>query len=211
VNALARLALLCALAGCASTPKVETELVHARVTADYATYRIERVGLLPFRGEVTDPEQQRALQAAFARSLARRVDFEVVLLSSEDLEEVPASEPLRRGWVQPATVLSLGRRYALDALLCGTVAEAQSFTPLKLALQVDLVATETGLPVWSASTCLDGGEERVRQALQAWHAAQRNQETGGEAWDLALVSPRRFTEFAVEEIARSLSASTGGR
>jgi hypothetical protein len=195
------------LTGCATTAKVETELVHARVTADYATYRVERVGLLPFRGEVRDAEQQRALQAAFARSLAHHARFEVVVLAAEDLEEVPESEPLRRGWVRPETVLSLGRRYALDGLLCGTIAEAQSFTPLKLALQVDLVATETGLPIWSASTSLDGGEEQVRSAVQAWHDEQRNQESGGEPWDLSLVSPRRFAEFAVEEIARALSTS----
>lgn len=212
MNARARLAavLVLALGGCASTPKLEARLVHARVTADYATYRVERIGLLPFQGEVADEEQQRALQAAFARSLSRHAAFEVVVLSSADLEEVPASEPLRRGWVQPATVIALGRRYALDGLLCGTIAESQSFTPLKLSIQVDLVAGETGLPIWSAATSLDGGEERVRSALQAWHEGQRNQATGGESWELALVSPRRFAEFAVEEIARSFSASTRG-
>ena len=198
--------LLCGivLGACATTAGDDGALTRVRVTGDYESYRIARVGLLPFRGEEIDAEQGRALQSAFASSFGAVARFEILTLDDADLEEVPESEPFRRGWTKPATVLALGRRYDLDAILVGTVGEVQSFAPQKLALEIDLVATETGLPIWSASLVLDAGEERVRRAIEAWHASDRDGGEAAESWELALISPRRFAEFAAAEIATTL-------
>ena len=209
-TALALAAAIAASAGCAIGAREDAPLARARVTADYASYRIARVGILPFRadrGEDTSGEQSRALQAAFVRELGRVARFEIVALDAADLEEIPESEPFRRGWTRPATVLELGRRYDLDAILAGTIAGSQSFAPQKLALEIDLVSTETGLPIWSSGIALDAGEERTRTALAAWHGGRREGEGGGEGWELALISPRRFAEFAAAEIARGLPAA----
>jgi len=193
-----------ALAACASKRLAVGNLARARVATDYASYRLVRVGLLPFRGAGVAPEQGRLLQAAFAQSIGAAARFEIVALDDADLEEVPASEPLRRGWTKPATVLALGRRYDLDALLVGTVTDAQAFAPQKLGLEIDLVATETGIAIWSSAVALDASEARGRQALEAWHAKNRAGGEGSESWELALISPRRFAEFAAAEVAATL-------
>lgn len=197
-------AVLAPLAGCASGRVDAGVLAQARVTADYATYRVRRVGVLPFRGVALPPDDAAAMQDAFAQALAREAGFEIVTLGSSDLEEVPTSEPLRRGYVNPQTVLAIGRRYDVDAIVAGTVREARPFAPQRLSVDVDLIATETGLPIWSAGVALDAADARTRAALERWHEEHRAGEAGGEPWDLALISPRRFTQFAAAEIAAAL-------
>ena len=203
-RALLLLAALAPLAGCAADKAEVSALARSRVAADYATYRVRRVGVLPFRGVALPPDDARAMQDAFAQALAREAGFEIVTLGPADLEEVPESEPLRRGYVRPETVLAIGRRYDVDAIVAGTVREARPFAPQRLAVDLDLVASETGLPIWSAGVALDAADARTRAALERWHATRRAGGAGGEAWDLTLISPRRFAEFAAAEVAAAL-------
>jgi hypothetical protein len=101
-------------------------------------------------------------------------------------------------------VLALARRYNLDALFVGTVSDVQSFPPQKLALELDLVAVETGLAIWSAEAYLDVSQERVRAELEQWHGRERAASEESESWELTLLSPRRFAQFAAAVVASSL-------
>lgn len=194
--------LLCA--GCAAAASTPTCLATARVTPDFKSYPLARVGLIPLAGRALDPEQQASLQDVLASELARSSAFEIVVLDARDLEEVPESEPMRRGCFRPATVLALARRYNLDAVLAGTVTDYQAFAPQRLGLSIDLVAVETGMAIWSGSVLLDASLEPVQQSLAAWHASQQVTECANESLDVYLLSPRRFAQFAASQIAQVL-------
>lgn len=203
MRALALFAIL-VCAGCTAVASPPTCLATARVTPDFKSYPLVRVGLIPLAGRALEPEQQESLQAALASELARSSPFEIVVLDTLDLEEVPESEPTRRGSFRPATVLALARRYNLDAVLAGTVTDYQAFAPQRLGLSIDLVAVETGLPIWSASVKLDASHEPVQQSLAAWHAAQQVADRATESLDVYWLSPRRFAQFAAAQIAQLL-------
>ena len=118
-------------------------------------------------------------------------------------------EPTIDGYVEnlretfAATPIELAKRYGLDAVVIGDVRRAQWFPPQRLDLSVDLIAVETGLPIWSGSVDLDSGDERVRTALKRWYRHERRGEDArGETWELYLLSPRLFFEFAAAQTAR---------
>lgn len=198
--ALSALLALGALAsGCVSGPREVPVLATAQVAEDFETYRLRRIGLPPVEGELVDVEHALALQASLFAELSRTTPYELVALAPDDLAEVLASEPHRRGTYAPRTVAEIARRYRLDGLLFGTVTHQRYFPPQQLSVQVDLVAAETGLVIWSASVHLDATDPRVRAGLELWG--------GGEVdgtWQVALLSPDRFARFAAWQIASVL-------
>lgn len=200
--ALGALALLVFAPACATM--VDTSpFARSQHASDIESYTLRRVGVLPFTGPGLDVECARVSAEAFASALAREASFEVRLLDVRDLEEVPASETFRRGWTRPATPIELARRYGLDAVVVGDVRRAQWFPPQRLELAVDLIAVETGLPIWTSAVELDSGDERVRTEMRSWYRHQRRgDDARGESWELYLLSPRLFFTFAAEQLAR---------
>ncbi len=198
------LALGVGLSACSSTRANVGNLAHASVTSDFQTYGLRRVGLLPFQGDGLDVESARELQAAFATELAAGSGLEIVPLAQADLEEVQKSEPFRRGSIKPATVLALAKRFRLDGLFAGTVTDARGYAPLRLCVDLDLVASETGLSIWSASAQLDASDERVRLGLEQWIQKNRAASAANEGSEIYLMSPRRFAQFAAAQIAALL-------
>ena len=203
-----RAALLAVLAlaagGCQAThvgppPKLAT----FHVATDFDTYRIHRVGLMPFDGEALTDEEAASMQMSFLVELSRTAPFELVLLDEKDLAEVRESAPYERGWYRPKTIIEVTKRYSLDAVMFGTVVQQQYYPPQMLSVQMDMVAAETGLVVWTAAVHLDANDDRVRQGLQSFYGAGGRDDVDGE-WSLSLLSPRRFSRFAAWQLAAGL-------
>ena len=197
-------AVLALLVGCQVSPPPTPlpSLATARFATDFNTYRLQRVGLLPLTGANISTEQSQMLQAAFMVELSHAADVELVRLEAHDLEEVPGSEPYRRGRYLPRTILELAHRFQLDALLVGTVTHIQAFPPQALSISLDLVSCETGMVLWSSSVNLDAGDRDVHDSLAAWAALQRSSTGSRESLQLTLISPSRFARFAAYEVAR---------
>lgn len=196
------LGLLLALAGCLARPLRMPELASSRVVEDIDTYRLSRVGILPFSGADVGAEQALALQAAFHSELSRSVPFELVPLEARDLAEIEESDPQRLGWYRPRTIIELSRRYSLDGLVFGSVTQQRFFPPQILSVQVELVSAETGLVLWSSAVHLDGADPRVQEGLELFYGSSSRDTSGSPAWDVALLSPERFARFAAYQIAR---------
>lgn len=199
------LALACCLAAACATAQEPPGLAHAEADLDYESYRLRRVGLVPFAGTAAGPEHSRVLQEAFLNEFASQAPFEVVALDEQALAEVVRSEPYRRGRLKPQTVLQLARRFSLDGLLIGTVTSVNAYPPQVLGLELDLVACETGLPIWSSRVQMDAADPRVRDAIMAFARAQ---EGTGAPRDVGLtfISPSRFARFAAYQVAGTLPA-----
>ena len=176
----------------------------ARMVTDFDSYELTRVGLIPWRSDQLSENQLIDLQSAFYSELSRSTNFEIISLKPSDLEEIPTSDPVRRGWYKPRTILEISDRYQLDGVLIGTITDAQTFHPQRLSIQVDLVSSETGVPLWTASMHIDAADDRVRDAVQRFYSHGDGENSSGEPWELALLSPRRFTRFAAWQISRLL-------
>lgn len=202
---IALIVLACLLSACTTT-RSEVELFGtARVVRDFNTYQLQRVGLIPLGGQRLAPEQASVLQSTFYSELSRSTSFEIVMLDADDLAEVPTSDPVRRGWYNPRTILGVSERFQLDGLLIGTITDLQTFHPQRLSVQFDLVSAETGQALWSSTVHLDAGDQAVRQGLEAFYSFGEGESASSEEpWQLALMSPRRFARFAAWQVSRLL-------
>lgn len=203
IRSVLSLALAAACAACATPAPMMPSLATAEVAADFETYRLKRVGVMPFAGPEVTPEQSHALQLALHAEISRSTPYEVVLLAPDDVAEVDASEPYRRGWYLPRTIITLSRRYSLDAILFGTVTQQRSYPPLSLSLQADLVSAETGLVIWTSSVHMDTNDPEVREGLEAYYGSTAP-EGFSPGWEVGMLSPERFARFAAYQIARVL-------
>lgn len=192
---------LALLASCQATSGSVASLATTRVAADRDLYSLRRIGILPVRGVGMRAEDARAFEGALAAQLGAKWHAEIVPLESRDVEAVPENESFRLGRIEPDAILKLSRRYNLDALVQATFTERRAYAPQRLGVEVELTSCETGLPIWSASLRLDGASERMQQALHQWFAEERQSDAGGEAWELYLLSPVRFAEFAAAQVA----------
>lgn len=197
--------VLMGTAGCRlSGPLEMPELARARVTPDFATYSVRRVGIMPFVGRDLSPGRGRELQDAFYHELGASTPYELVLLDTSDVAEIERSEPFRRGWYKPRTIIRLSKRYNLDAIFFGTVTHERFYSPLGLSLQTELVAAETGLVLWSSTVQLDAADPRVADGLQLFYGPEHDAPPDGPSWHLALLSPERLARFAAYQVARLL-------
>ncbi len=204
MNAWSRWSLvaLASLAACRAAPTVTTPLGHASRSADRASYELRRVGFLPIENRAGGEQDLNGLQGALALELARSARFEALVLDPADIEETVQSAPHRKGWYDPRTVLQLSQRFALDALVVTSLTQAQAYPPQQLVLQLDMIACETGLVVWTAHLQLDAADREVRQAIHAYRDARRSMEDQPEPVEWTLLSPERFARFAAYELAR---------
>lgn len=199
------LLLLLPLFACVSVPQQVEHLATARIAPDFETYTIHRVGLVPLLGRPLDPEQGEVLHSAIFTELSRKTPYEIVPLSGHDLEYICVDDPYIRGRYEPQAIIDLSRRFHLDAIVVGTVTDYQYYTPQRLSLQLNLVAAETGASIWSSSVHLDATADKVQTAVRDFYEANESlEETGGQGWEIALLSPRLFARFAVWQTLRLL-------
>ncbi|MBL8861951.1 MAG: hypothetical protein JNK02_08050 [Planctomycetes bacterium] len=203
LSALIMAYLTVLVAGCASTDTWSSvPLGTARAAADFRTYDLRRVGVLPPSGESLPPEFVAALRDALAAAFAAETPYEIVPLGLSELESIGPVEPFRTGRTQPEPILALARRAGLDGILVPRVTELRSYEPVQLGLEVELVAVETGFSIWSARVRTDAADRRTIEAVQAWQIGARMGGPTERAVDL--MSPRRMGEFAAWEVARLL-------
>jgi TolB-like protein len=200
------LCLLAGVSGCELTGNgvwPQATLARSHSASDIATYRVQRVAVVPFTGSDLTADSARDLEDGLALELAPRVSFEIVQLSAADLAEIPRAEPYRRGWYASRTLLEIAERFRVDAILVGTVREFSAYTPQRIATQVELVSCETGQIAWSSSVELDARNTRVIKAIEAWCVLERGSDNSPGDEALAYLSPAVFARFATRELARS--------
>jgi len=199
-------ALVCLLSlvftSCGSTPTKQVPLLATgKITSDFTSYTIRRVGLLPIHAESDEAGFDGSLEQAFHAELVAATDYEVVALSQHDLLEVDALQPFRRGSYSASTLRELRRRFLLDAVAVGAVSNQRVVPPLRLGMQLDLISCETGATLWSSRVLLDAADAETRESLEIW-AEQHTDASGGA--ELVLLSPRRFARFAAWQLMQLL-------
>lgn len=203
-----RLAVLLAGAGlmssCVFSPAEVPLMGSAKVTSDFDTYQVRRVGLVPFGAvdqEVLAAHEVGALETTFHAEFASGTDYDIVPLRGLDLMGVVAPDPFRAGWYSPEGVLTLRDRYRLDALLVGTITSRRIVPPQVLGVQLDLVSCETGATIWTCDLILDASRESTRDAIEIWARRELGDPDGAP---LTLLSPKKFAHFAAFQMARLL-------
>jgi len=187
-------------AGPASRPPIP--IGTARAAADFESYDLRRVGVMPPQGDGLDPDFVLALRDSLAGAFSAETSYELLPLGAAELESVGTLDPVRTGKTRPETILEVARRTGLDGLLTARVVDLRPYEPVRLGIEVDLIAVETGLVIWSSQVRVDTGDAYTLEAIAAWQGSTR---AGGEAERAVdLLSPRRLGEFAAAQVAMLL-------
>jgi len=191
------------VAGCGVTgTKAMLPIGTARATADFASYDLRRVGVLPPRGEVLEPELAIALRDALAAAFVAETSYEIVPLGEREMESIERLDPARTGRIPPEAILEIARRAGLDAVFATRVVDLRPYEPVRLGIEVDLITVETGLVTWSAQVRVDTGDSRTLDVIETWQLSTR---AGGESERAVdILSPRRLAEFAAAQVAMLL-------
>lgn len=202
---LLALTTLLGLASCASSPRPVESMARAQIASDFETYEIHRVGILPIVGHSLGVEQREVLSAALFTEFSNSTRYEIVPLALSDLEEIEVGSPYLRGRYHSEAVIEIARRFRLDGAIVVTVTDYQFYAPQRLSLQLDLVASETGAAIWSSSLHLDATVPSCQRAVEAFYENSGSMENeSGNGWEIALLSPRLFAQFAAWQVARLL-------
>ena len=194
-----------ALAACA-TPAPAPLMGSARIAADFDSYRLQRVALLPFRAVdrttgTLAAHEVGSLETSFHTELASGTPYDLIPLRGEDLAAVLPPDPFRDGWYTPDAIRLLRDRFHLDGVMVGTITSRRVVPPQVLGVQLDLISCETGATIWSADLMLDAARTDVQEAVATWSNDDLGREDGGA---MVLLSPRRYAHFAAYQLARLL-------
>ncbi len=201
--ALSVAASMLALCACSSTgTKAMVPIGTARASADFASYDVHRVGVLPPRGDDVSDDLAEALRDAMRAAFASETSYELIPIGASELESISAPDSTRTGRTDPHTVLEVARRAGLDAILATRVVDFRAYEPVRLGLEVDLIAVETGLVTWSSQVRVDVGDQATLEAIRSWQESRRVGGANERAIDL--LSPRRIAEFAAAQVAMLL-------
>ncbi len=202
-HALGMLLITVVAASCASMETREmVPIGTAKASADFASYDLRRVGVLPPRGENLDADLSDALRDALRAAFAAETPYEMIPIGASELESLDNPDSTRTGRTEPRIVLEVARRAGLDAILATRVVDLRFYEPVRLGLEVDLIAVETGLVTWSAQVRVDVGDLRTLDAIQSWQESRRAGNESDRAVDV--LSPRRIGEFAAAQVAMLL-------
>ncbi|MEC8493720.1 MAG: hypothetical protein VXZ39_02285 [Planctomycetota bacterium] len=194
-----------ALAACVTAGPVPM-MGSARIAADFDTYRLQRVALLPFRAVdrtsgTLAAHEVGTLETSFHAELASATPYDLIPLRGEDLAAVLPPDPFRDGWYTPDAIRLLRDRFHLDGIMVGTITSRRVVPPQVLGVQLDLISCETGATIWSADLMLDAARNDVQEAVAVWSEGSLGKDDGGA---MVLLSPRRYAHFAAHQLARLL-------
>ncbi|MDF1839109.1 MAG: hypothetical protein P1V35_14675 [Planctomycetota bacterium] len=191
--------MLClVVVACTTTQGPRVNLASARVVSDFDTYTLRRVGLMPINGMDPTLAESRELATMLAAEFAAVTGLEVLVLTPSDLSEVKEMNAHNRGEFNMRTIIEVGKRHRLDGLLVPTLTERNVFPPQRIGLQMDFVATETGMSLWFGNLAADASTKLTQQAVYDWTHNQFSDEHFDDG--VVLISPKRFFRFACAQL-----------
>lgn len=161
---------------------------------------VRRVALLPtWGGNLVRETELAQVDAAVRRALQRLNQFEVIVVSREDLRGRFGEEAFSASGMLPATLLSdVAEVTAADAILFLEVTSISSYPPLNLGLKARLEHLPQGGTLWAFDHYFDAGMPEVAEA-----AHRASQPTDPSAASV-LLSPSRFAYFVTTVMVETM-------
>lgn len=193
----------CVVAGCSSTPPHHASSLSYNKTDEYKKIRIRRVLLLPFEYSVDREAIIDEVTEAFAVELRKTGSFEVVAPSRNTTTLITEQEIWDKGSINLNTLLTLRKKYDVDAIVFGNITHYRPYEPMLLGVKVGMVSTDTGGIVWSADGVFDSNENEVAELVKQYFEST-HQKSALYGWKLILLSMRRYSQFVAYQITETL-------
>lgn len=165
---------------------------------------VSRVLALPLVDESSNGPAAAVVTRALIDSLIKLRRFSVVEPDATDAALVPGEGPKRTGRIPVDTIIELGRRYGVDAVLFGTIDRYRPYEPPSLGISATLVDVQTGLILWSATDFVDAADAATATSMRWWFEDQTA--TGHTVFgpEIMRASPLWFARFAADRLAATL-------
>ena len=169
---------------------------------DYGLVR--RILALPLVDQSGHGAPARLVSDALGDSIAKLRRFQVVRPRSDDASLKSDSGPIGSGKIPVSTIIELGRRYGVDAVLFGEISQFRPYTPPSLGIGASLIDVHTGKVLWSVTDFVDASDAQTSVSMRLWF--EEKAATDDTVYDERLVStsPRWFARFATDRLASTL-------
>lgn len=205
---------LAALAGCHTVPAVledaGLERAEIYVPANYRAearlpVEIQRVAVLPIHGGVfARPDSAAALDAVVLKAIQHQARFEVVFVSREECHRLFGHADLSSVSALPHGFLeTIGRRYAVDAVLFTDLTAYAPYRPLSLGFRSKLATVDAVRLVWAFDEIFSGDDPRMRNSMRKFYGSG-DRPNPSNSLPTALQSPVRFGAVAADLMFRTL-------
>ncbi|MBI4880125.1 MAG: hypothetical protein HY812_10780 [Planctomycetes bacterium] len=166
---------------------------------------VRRVLALPLADESGQGAGTLVVSEALRDEILKLGRFTVVQPTASDAMLRPAEGPQRTGRIPVRSIIELGRRYGVEAVLFGSVTHYRPYAPQALAISAQLIDVQTGKIVWSVSDFVDGSDAQAVRSME-WYFADEAA-TGETVFgpEIMNTSPRWFARFAASRIAATLA------
>lgn len=164
---------------------------------------IRRVLLLPFEYTVDREAIIDEVTEAFAVELRKTGNFEVVAPQENNATATTGHEIWIRGSITLNTLLTLRKKYEVDAIVFGNITHYRPYEPMLLGVKVGMISTDTGAVVWSADGVFDSNENEVAELVKRYFETT-HQKSALYGWKLILLSLRRYSQFVANQITETL-------
>ncbi|MFH0944931.1 MAG: hypothetical protein V2A76_07010 [Planctomycetota bacterium] len=172
------------------------------VTLDHGL--VHRVLALPLADESGFGTQSDVVSESLRDEIGRLGQFSVVRPSASDAMLKPGDGPHNTGRIPVATIIELGRRYGVDAVLFGAIFHYRPYSPPALGMEVSLVDVQTGRVLWTVRDSVDGSDKRCAVSMEWFFEDEIETDETVFGSDLMHVSPHWFARFAAHRIAQTL-------
>ena len=165
---------------------------------------VHRVLALPLSDESGFGTRSDVVSESLRDELTRLGRFGVVRPTASDAMLKPGDGPHNNGRIPVATMIELGRRYGVDAVLFGSISHYRPYAPPALGMSVSLIDVQTGRILWSVTDFVDGSDQRCAVSMQWYFEDETATDETVFGSELMHTSPRWFARFASHRVARTL-------
>ena len=197
--------ILCSLTimGCFSTPPHRSSSLSYNKSDEFKKLQIRRVLLLPFEYNVDREAVIDEVTEAFSVELRKIGSFEVIVPTGNKATIIPEHEIWSKGSVNINTLVTLKKKYDVDAIIFGNITNYRPYEPMLLGVKVGMISTDTGSVVWSADGVFDSNENEVAELVKQYFEST-HQKSALYGWKLILLSMRRYSQFVANQITETL-------
>jgi hypothetical protein len=187
-------------------PPLPPPLAYRDVSLDSGAIR--RVLVLPLADESGTGSPRHVVDTGLRDEIVKLRRFDIVQPDAADASSKPSEGPKKTGRVDVATIIELGRRYGVDAVLFGSLDHYRPYAPPLLGISASLIDVQTGLIIWEIRDFLDASDRATEVAMKEFFAVELAKDQTVMDEELLAVSPLWFAKFAARRVARTLLTPT---
>lgn len=164
----------------------------------------QRVLALPLLADNGQASSVDVVSTAVRDELLKLRRFDVVTPSPSDAALKPEQGPKMTGRINVPTMIDLGQRYGVDAVLFGAVDHYRAYDPPALGMSLSLVEVETGKILWHVRDFVDAADHDTSLAMRYFFEDEAAERDMVFEDDVMRTAPQWFARFAARRVTKTL-------